>query len=50
MEVHLETEQRRERKKKALRCRELQAVEAEFMVCGKDEDIRLLPSLSDCGR
>jgi len=49
--VQLDTEQIRERKKeKTLRCRELRAVEAGFMVGGKDRDVRLLRSLSNSAR
>jgi len=51
MKVEVQTEQRRERKKKkTLRCREFHTVEVGFMVGGKDRDERLLPSLSNCGR
>jgi len=49
IKVQLETEQRREWKKKILRYRELQAVEVRFMVGGKDRYVRLLPSLSNFG-
>jgi len=37
-------------KKKRLRCRELQVVEAGFMVGGKNRNVRLLPSLSNYSR
>jgi len=44
------TKKRERKKEKTLRCRELQAVEAGFMVVGKNIDVRLLPSLSNCDR
>jgi len=44
------TKETERKKKKTLRCRQLQAVEAGYMVGGKNIDVRLLPSLSNCDR
>jgi len=48
IKVQLQMERRKEWKKK-LRCSELYAVEAGFMV-GRKDSLRLIPSLSNCRR